>query len=79
MKLINESNWKQEIAKLKALRIHAQHTISQQLALYGTGKAAEELERERYVGRLQNSVAQLDKAIETIENVFVHKQCYINL
>lgn len=77
MKLINESNWKQEIAKLKALRIHAQHTISQQLSLYGTEKATDELERERYIGRLQDSVVRLDKSIETIENVFVHKQCWI--
>lgn len=69
MKLINESNWKQEIARLKAERIEIQHDLD---------KAGE-------CGVLQWKVEawakwkfkKIDEAIETIENVFVHKQCWI--
>lgn len=70
MKLINEQNWKQEIARLKAEKIEIQH----------------DLDKSEKRGHLELKVVawakwkfkKIDKAIETIENVFVHKQCYID-
>lgn len=70
MKLINEQNWKQEIARLKAEKIEIQH----------------ELDKVQKYDVLQWKVEawakwkfkKIDKAIETIENVFVHKQCWID-
>lgn len=80
MKLINESNWKQEIARLKAERILCNVQRMKMLSDY----CEEPLTPDNYhiVGGMllyvQSRIAQLDKAIETIENVFVHKQCYID-
>lgn len=75
--LIDETNWKQELAMRKALRVHTKHVIAQQEALYATGTAMEEQERQEYITKLEERIKGLDKTIETIENVFVHKRCYI--
>ena len=75
--LINESNWKQELSMRKAMKVYTQHLIAKQQELYATGTATEEVERYKYVEGLNTRLKELDKAIETIENVFVHKRCYI--
>lgn len=71
MTLITESNWKQEIARLKAEKIEIQHDIT---------KAQEYDYLSWKVEAWANwKFKKIDKAIETVENVFVHKQCYISL
>jgi len=78
MKLINESNWKQEIARLKAERIVSNKELRYFENLYEDQDTSDGL---IIVGALlsytHEHIKRLDKAIETIENVFVHKQCYI--
>lgn len=72
MRLINESNWKQEIAKLKAQRILVGKGLDESLK-HTSGFLSESQKQ------LLQQEEQLDKAIETIENVFVHKQCWIDI
>lgn len=74
--LINESNWKQELASLKARRIVLKQEYDELVKLWHSGARSSTL-IER-AGEIENEIDDvLDKAIETIENVFVHKQCYI--
>lgn len=81
MKLINESNWKQEIARLKAEKI----LVVQARTLAKDWLDNNEDKRDTdswcvvsiHYNILPVRQEKLDKAIETIENVFVHKQCYI--
>lgn len=75
--LIDETNWKQELSMRKAMRIYTGHVVIKQRGLYGTGTALEEQKRQEYIAKLEERIRTLDKAIETIENVFVHKRCYI--
>lgn len=69
MKLINEGNYKQELAKLKAEKIEVQHDLDK---ADGCGVL-----RWKVEAWANWKFKKLDKAIETIENVFVHKQCWI--
>ncbi len=77
MKLINESNWKQEIARLKAERILLDQEFSKLFSKFKEDGLVTWYKCD--VNILAQKQDVLDKAIETIENVFVHKQCYINL
>lgn len=78
MKLINESNWKQEVARLKAERIVAVRCKDREWDAINSGLCYDEDHSIKYVNYLNYRIEQIDKAIETIENVFVHKQCYID-
>jgi len=71
--LIDETNWKQELAKLKAKRILI---VEEKKTLLSTPeKQWEHGVNQVYWRQLQ--IEELDISIETIENVFVHKRCYI--
>ena len=72
MKLINEGNWKQELALLKAERIMLKRVLDKVFGAAAHGWLSKN-EKE-----LLSKEEKLDKAIETIENVFVRKQCYID-
>ena len=70
MKLVNEGNWKQELALLRTERIEVQHDLA---------KATEHgILRWKVEAWANWKFKKLDNAIETIENVFVRKQCYID-
>jgi hypothetical protein len=74
--LIDETNWKQELAKLKARRVVLRQEYDELEKLWHNGDRSSAL-AER-AGDIDIEIDDvLDKAIETIENVFVYKRCYI--
>lgn len=82
MKLINEGNWKQELALLKADKVMLTHLSQHTKQWLEENKHFQHTERWLLVKIHYNLLPlrqdKLDKAIETIENVFVRKQCYID-
>lgn len=84
MKLVNESNWKQEIARLKVACMLKCRIMDELKLDYAETNGFENNPDLFHIKgaellRLAEDVEQLDKAIETIENVFVHKQCWIEI
>jgi hypothetical protein len=74
--LIDETNWKQELAKLKARRVVLQQEYNELERLWLLGDKSEPLVNR--AGEIHSEIDDvLDNAIETIENVFVYKRCYI--
>lgn len=71
--LIDETNWKQELAKLKARRILL---VEEKKALLGTPEKQWEQGINQVFWR-ELQIEELDISIEVIENVFVHKRYYI--
>lgn len=70
--LIDETNWKQERANLQSQRILLE------VKLRGVQQEEDVLNLNwKLEAYYKHEIAKLDKAIETIENVFVHKRCYI--
>lgn len=82
MKLITESNWKQEIARLKAEKILVVHARTIAKDWLDNNEAERDTDKWCVVSVHHNTLPlrqeEIDKAVETIENVFVYKQCYID-